>query len=172
MASLMENLMDVLDKENSEYEILLEISKRKTPVIVQGDLEQLQKITDEEQDVLDRLGRLEAKRREVTDDVANVLNKDVDKLKLTDLIEMFKSRPAEQKKLAEIHDKLTVTLKQMSDVNEQNRQLIQSSLEMVEFDINLLHSIKTAPETANYNRGAYSSGDMMGVSKGRFDAKQ
>ena len=47
MASLMENLMAVLDSENAEYETLLELSRRKTPVIVAGNLEELEKITDE-----------------------------------------------------------------------------------------------------------------------------
>ena len=49
MASLMENLIDVLDKESMEYENLLNLSMQKTPVIVSEDLEQLAKITDEEQ---------------------------------------------------------------------------------------------------------------------------
>ena len=43
--------------------------------------------------------------------------------------------------------------------------------EAVEFDMNMLQSMKAAPETANYNRGAYSAGTHMGVD-GRFDAKQ
>ena len=48
MASLMENLIDVLDRESTEYEALLQLSQRKTPIIAGGDLAELQKITDEE----------------------------------------------------------------------------------------------------------------------------
>ena len=33
MASLMENLIDVLDRESTEYEALLQLSQRKTPII-------------------------------------------------------------------------------------------------------------------------------------------
>lgn len=172
MASLMENLIDVLYQENSEYEALLELSMKKTGVIIQGDLEKLAKITDEEQDVISRLNRLENKRQEVTTDVANVLNKDVNTLKLVDLIQMLAPRPAEQKKLADCHDKLTDTLMQMVRVNEQNRELIQNSLEMIEFDINMLQALKTAPETANYNKGAYNAGEVMGRTTRSFDAKQ
>lgn len=50
MASLMENLIDVLDRESTEYEALLQLSQRKTPIIAGGDLAELQKITDEEQE--------------------------------------------------------------------------------------------------------------------------
>ena len=49
--------------------------------------------------------------------------------------------------------------------------MIANSLEMVEFDLNLLQAMKAAPETANYNRGAYSAGETMGVERGGFDAK-
>ena len=49
MASLMETLIDVLDKESAEYEKLLELTMKKTPVIVSENLDELAKITDEEQ---------------------------------------------------------------------------------------------------------------------------
>ena len=172
MASLMENLIEVLEKESGEYESLLELSMRKTPVIVAGSLEELAKITDEEQNVVDRINHLDAKRQEVFADVANVINKDVKVLKISDLIEMLAERPEEQKKLAKVHDKLRTVLNEVGRVNEQNRVLIQNSLEMVEFDMNMLQSMKAAPETANYNRGACNTGEHMGVRTKGFDAKQ
>ena len=172
MASLMENLINVLEEEAKAYEELLELSMKKTPIIVGGDLEGLQRITDEEQIVVARINRLDAKREEVTRDIANVLNKDVTKLKLVDIIQMLSQRPVEQKQLAAAHDKLKEVVGQMTRINEQNRDLIQSSLEMVEFDLNLIQSMKSAPQTANYNKGAYSQGTFMGRGSGGFDAKQ
>ena len=172
MASLMENLINVLEEEGKAYEELLELSMKKTPIIIGGDLEGLQKITDEEQIIVARVNRLDAKREEVTKDIANVLNKDVTKLKLVDIIQMLSQRPAEQNKLAAAHDKLKQAVGQMTRVNEQNRDLIQSSLEMVEFDLNLVHAMKSAPQTANYTRGACNSGAVMGKSNRGFDAKQ
>ncbi|MBD5501675.1 MAG: flagellar protein FlgN [Lachnospiraceae bacterium] len=168
----MENLIEVLEKESGEYESLLELSMRKTPVIVAGSLEELAKITDEEQNVVDRINHLDVKRQEVFADVANVINKDVEVLKISDLIEMLAERPEEQKKLAIVHDKLRTVLNEVGRVNEQNRVLIQNSLEMVEFDMNMLQSMKAAPETANYNRGACNTGEHMGVRTKGFDAKQ
>ena len=93
MASLMENLIEVLNLESQEYENLLGLSMKKTPVVIAGELEELAKITDEEQIVVGRINRLELKRQEVFADIANVMNKDVKTLLLTDLIEMLKSRP-------------------------------------------------------------------------------
>lgn len=172
MASLMENLISVLEEEGKAYEELLELSMKKTPVIIGGDLENLQKITDDEQIIVAKINRLDAKREEVTKDIANVLNKDVTKLKLVDIINLLSQRPVEQKLLAAAHDKLKEVVGQMTRINEQNRDLIQRSLEMVEFDLNLIQSMKSAPQTANYTKGAYSSGAFMGRNSGGFDAKQ
>lgn len=171
MASLIENLISVLEQESLEYEELLGLSMKKTPVIVAGDLQALQQITDEEQNVVSRINHLDNKRVEVIKDIANVMNMDVKTLKLVNLIQILESRPQESKKLAEVHDKLKTVVHNMQRVNDQNRELIAHSLEMVEFDMNLLQAMKTAPETANYNRGACNAGDMMGTERGGFDAK-
>ena len=167
----MENLISVLEQECTEYEELLGLSQKKTPIIVTGDLQALEQITDEEQKVVGRITHLENQRTQVIKDIANVMNKDVESLKLTELIRLMESRPEESGKLAQLHDRLKTVLGNMQRVNEQNRDLIAHSLEMVEFDINLLHSMKAAPETANYNKGAYSAGNVMGVDRGSFDAK-
>ena len=125
MASLMENLISVLQDEGVAYEALLELSMKKTPIIVSGDLEGLQKITDEEQIVVAKINHLDAKREEVTKDIANVLNKDVKSLKLVDIINLMSQRPIEQKQLATAHDKLKEVVGQMTRVNEHNKELIK-----------------------------------------------
>lgn len=172
MASLMENLIEVLEQESIEYEGLLSLSQKKTPIIVSGNLEELQKITDDEQLVVSRINHLEKKRVEVTADIANVLNRDVESLKLPNLIEMMASRPVEQRKLSDAHDRLQRLVRELKRVNEHNSELLADALEMVEFEMTLLQSSKAAPQTANYNRGAYNSGNVMGVASSGFDAKQ
>jgi len=172
VASLMENLIDVLNKECVEYEGLLELSQKKTPVIIKGELEALQKITDEEQDYAGRITNLEKKRSVIYTDIANVINKDVNTLKLDYLIAMLESRPAERDALAQVHDRLRQAVRGLQRVNEQNKELLTNALEMVEFEMNLMQAMKAAPETANYNKGAYNSGSTMGVTPGGFDAKQ
>jgi hypothetical protein len=108
----------------------------------------------------------------VTADIADVLNRDVNDLKLSNLITMLSTRPAEQQALADAHDRLQAAVRGLKRANEQNSELLNSALEMVEFEMNLLQAAKTAPETANYNRGAYNAGDTMGVIDHGFDAKQ
>lgn len=172
MASLMENLIEVLGQESEEYEGLLALSQKKMRIIASANLEDLQRITDDEQEVVGRLNRLEKRRIEVAADIANVLNKDVETMKLTNLIEMLSARPAEQAQLAAIHDRLSSVVREVQRTNEQNKELLEEALELVSFEMNMLQAYKAAPETANYTRSAYNSGAQMGVDSGGFDAKQ
>lgn len=172
MASLMENLIEVLNKQYEIYEQLLALSTTKTTAIVKGNLEDLARITDEEQNVVAILGRYDKERDEVMKDIANVINKDVEGLRIATLAQMLSGRPEEQRQLNEVGDKLRDVAFRMKKVNEQNKELLENSLEMVAFDMNLLQAMRQAPETANYNKGAYSTGTTMGSAPGTFDAKQ
>ena len=171
MASLMENIIEVLEKENTEYQTLIKLSEEKTPIIIKGDLENLNRITEAEQVIVARIQKLEKERMSTMADIAEVTNFKAD-IKLGDLITMMDKHPEEQKKLRDLHDRLKGTMRRMKQVNEQNRDLLQDSLEMVQFEMNLLQSLKTAPETADYNSSAYANGSIMGSGTKRFDAKQ
>ena len=171
MASLIEELIDTLNKENDEYGKLLELSRRKAAVIVARDIPALEKITDDEQTVVSTISNLDAKRAEVTKDIADVINKDVESLKLSVLIDRLSKQPNEQKALSDVHDRLKVTVDNVRRINESNRQLIDQSLEMVEFDLNMMRAMRQAPETNNYGRSAVSVGETLGSVRG-FDAKQ
>lgn len=172
MASLMETLIEVLENENLEYKNLLELSMKKTSVIVSDDVKALAQITDEEQIIVSRINHLDNQRNEAVNDIANVLNKDVTKLKIADLIKMLAARPQEQARLASVFDELRRNVRAVKRINEQNRELIESALEMVQFNMQIIQSLNKAPETANYNRGACSTGDVIGTVNKAFDAKQ
>ncbi len=172
MASLMEELINCLEKETKEFEGLLTLSQKKTPVIVNNKIDELVKITEEEQIIVGRISGLEMKRETVTKDIAEVINKDVEDLKLTTLIELMSNQPGERKRLSDVHDKLSGIVKQIRQVNENNAELLKHALEMVNFDLSIVTAMRQAPETANYSRGAMNTGSMLGGSMGGFDAKQ
>ena len=163
---------DILTRETTEYEGLIELSRQKTSVIVKGDIEALQKITDEEQITVAKINRIDAEREKAMKDVAAVLNMDVHELKLSDLLQVLERRPAERQKFAEVYDRLGKALREMKQVNNQNRQLIENALEMTRYELNMLQSMRSAPETANYGANALSDGLIMGSTQGSFDAKQ
>ena len=172
MASLVETLVDVLDQECNKYEQLLGLSSQKTTIIIKGDLEALAKITDEEQYIIGDIQGLEKQRITAMKDIANVLNKDVDSLKLTELIQILEKRPEDQKNLALQRDRLVGVADNVRRVNGQNQQLLETSIEMVQFEMNIIQSSKQAPQTANYSRAADTTGECLGYTSGGFDAKQ
>ena len=172
MASLVETLVDVLDKEGSLYEKLLGLSSRKTTIIIKGDLKALAEITDEEQCIIGDIQAAEKQRVTAMTDIANVLNMDVNSLKLTDLIQVLEKRPADQKKLAVQRDRLVAVADNVRRVNGQNQELLKSSIEMVQFEMNIIQASKRAPQTANYSRAADTTGECLGYTSGGFDAKQ
>ena len=172
MASLLENLIDVLDKEHYEYEKLLILAEKKTSTIVKGDVDSLSKITEDEQEIVGRIQTMEKQRTKVLADVANVVNRDVETLKLIDLIQMLAKVPDQQEKLRDVQERLEKTTEQIRMQNEKNQLLLQEKLEMVEFNLSMIRAMKSAPETANYSKDAYTNGEVLGIFHGGFDAKQ
>ena len=170
MASLIDELIDVLDKEEKEYQDLILLSREKTPVIVKGDLDKLQKITEAEQFVVGKVNKLEKKRAEVVKDIAIVLGRDEDTLKVKEIADLLQSQPKEQGRLLEVYERLKATIKEITTVNEINRGLIKESLEFIEFNLNLVKGVYEEPGTANYTKDAYNTTSV--TSSGVFDAKQ
>ena len=172
MASLMEYLINILQEECDAYDRLLKLSIRKTPVIVSEDLKELGQITDEEQETVSDINRIEKKREQVTKDIADVMNMDVQKLKLKTIIQLMAKRPEEQAALGKAYDRLHQSVHQVECINKENAELIQSALDMVHFNMQLIQSANTAPENANYNRVARNTGEALGTADHSFDAKQ
>lgn len=171
MASLTEELIIVLQEEHEIYQQLIPITEKKTRVIIQNDLKALQEITESEQRAIEQLNTLERKREEIIVNMGTVLNRDPRTLKLKNMVKLLEKRPEEQKKLAELYDLLTAAIKRLSESNERNKVLINQSLEMIQFEMNLVQSARLAPGSSNYNKQA-TSFDMQGSSAGMFDAKQ
>ena len=170
MASLMEELITTLSKEEELYRELLPIQERKTQVIIENNIEQLQKITGEEQETIDKVTALERKREEIIKDIGTVLNKNPKTLTLTNLIQIMAKQPEDREKLQELHDRLEESVKKLVKVNERNQILIKQSLEMIEFNMNLLQSTRIVPGS-NYTKNA-SEWEPGAFQTGMFDAKQ
>lgn len=170
MASLMNELLEVLEKEEAGYRELIEASTRKKEVIIKADVENLEKIAGEEQEIAGRIKNIENKRISIMSDIANVLNRKVEELTIDVMIEVLKNQPKEQEELVNIRSRLKDTLTEMRIINEENQALVNQAMEMIEFDLTLVKSMRQAPETANYNRQASNTGELLG--SGGFDAKQ
>ncbi len=171
MASLIEELISVLRQEEEVYKKLLPVAEKKTQTIIQNDLTALQQITEQEQLAIEAVTALEHKRDEVIVNMGIVLNRNPKTLTLHKLISLLERQPAEQRQLAELHDSLTAILKKLSDANLRNQSLIEQSLEMIEFNMNLIQSTRMSPGSGSYTKNAYTNESVAGQT-GMFDARQ
>lgn len=170
MASLMDELLGVLRQEKQGYINLTELSEEKRVSIIQGNVDTLDSISSKEQEVTSELKNLENKRVNILKDMAVVLGKDDEDITISKMIEMLERQPGEQAKLIQAKDELVACASKMQIANQQNEILLRHAMEMVEFDLTLLKSLKQAPETANYDKNAYNTGEILGNSG--FDTKQ
>lgn len=171
MASLIENMISVLDRENVHYQALLELSRKKTDAIVNNRTDELQDILGKEQKLITALDELDKEREEHSDDIANVLNVPAKEMTVTKLIKLLEKQPNDQAKLIEVYEALKQTVDKLVLINDNNKVLLQESLEMIDFEMNLVKNSMMAPTTNNYGKNAYNS-DGSSYSRQAFDAKQ
>lgn len=168
MASLIEELITVLDAEDKLYKELVPIAEKKTETIINNDLQSLESITDEEQLFVSQISKLEKKRQEVINNIAIVMNKKVADLNFKTILS-FLNEKEEREKLSRIHDSMNTTLERLAMLNDRNKILIEQSLEMIEFEMNLVQSLNRAPGVGNYNT---SKEFDLSSGKAVFDTKR
>ena len=167
---MMDDLTQVLENETVEYKKLMELSEDLREALIASDVPSVERLTAEQEEVSNRIQSLESKRARIMNDIAVVLNKKPEELKVSMLEETLAGQPALQERLAAVRIELKQTMDELKRINHTNQTLIRQSMELLEFDLNLFRSMRQAPETANYNRSAVNTGDLLG-SRG-FDAKQ
>ena len=171
MPGLLDDLVDTMSRENDIYKDLIPIASQKTEVIIKNDLTALQNITDREQLVIEQINSLERKREEVIKNIGVVLGRDPKTLDMKNLIKIMGKQPREQERLSRIHDELSATLRTLVTINDRNKVLIEQSLEMIEFNMNIIQSSRMMPGGNNYTKSAGEL-DLPGTGTGMFDAKQ
>ena len=170
MASLMDDLALVLESEVEQYKKLVALSEAMRDALVISDVSAVEQITADQESVANDLQALEGQRVRIMNDMALVLNRKPEGLKVSALEESIGHQPQLQERLRNVRMELTKTMEELKRRNQSNQALLRQSMELLEFDLNLFRSMRQAPETANYNKSAYNTGDLLG-SRG-FDAKQ
>lgn len=170
MASLMDDLAQVLENETVEYQRLIDLSEELREALIGSDVLAVERISAGQEEVANGIQSLETKRTRIMNDIAVVLNKKPEELKISVLEETLANQPKERERLAAVRIDLKETMNELKRINQANQALIHQSMELLEFDLNLFRSMRQAPETANYNKSAVNTGDLLG-SRG-FDTKQ
>ena len=168
LASLIQELMNILEEETGCYQTLLDMADNKRDVIIQGDVPSLQEITKKEQELAGFLLRLEKKRQENVMDICQVTNRKPEDMTIQKLIDLLKGN--EKNQLKETQEELLSVVEQLKSKNELNKKLIAQSLELLDFTMNAVQSMRSAPTSNNYQSRGTNYHDYQG--KNFFDAKQ
>ena len=168
MASLVEELVNVLEAEKQIYTTLVGYEERKKDVLIAADVATLEEITTKEQLAGDDLIAYSNKQIQILKDIATVLGRTDGKMTVTRLMSLLDTQPKVQEQLTEARDSLLNAANQMKTLSDQNAILIRQAIELNEFDMTLFKSLRQAPETANYDKSAYNTGSLLGG--GGFDA--
>lgn len=168
MASLVEELVSVLEAEEEKYQALIECGTKKREAVIAADVTALEQLTAREQLISDDLMSLGNRQIQTLKDIATVLGKSPEEMTVTRLIECLDTQPEARGRLTKARDRLLAAAKELKGINDENIVLIQQAIELNEFDLTLFKSLRQAPETANYDKNAYNTGALLGSSG--FDA--
>ncbi|MCL2699301.1 MAG: flagellar protein FlgN [Defluviitaleaceae bacterium] len=165
MAGLIDDLITLIHEQAEDFSDLAALAHEKTEAIIKNDLEHLQKITDIENTLVGKNQKSERRRAGLFNDISTVLNTDAATLTISRLVELLDGQPG-----CDELNKAGILLREKADelktINEQNRALIENSLEYIDFSMNLMRSSQTPP--SHYGR----DGSEMSGGSTFFDAKQ
>lgn len=170
MASIMEEFVSVIEAENQAYKELTNVSRSKTDAIVYARIDELTKITEKEQLIMENIMILDKKRLAIRNEMSNILKVPAESLTLLGMANMLDKRPEEKQKILDLREELRMTLIDIATINKENGTLLKQSMEMLEYDMNLVRSTRVAPRTANYNNKAYNTDAILPGSG--FNVKQ
>ena len=171
MASLLEELVATLNEEEAVYRQLIPIEQDKTRAIIANNLEALEEITTKEHDLVDKSSALEGKRERIATDMATVLGLNPKTINLNEITEALKNQPRDKMVLQEVHERLRKTVLQLQDINTQNKELLKETMDMLEFNMNVIISTRMSSGSSNYSSDASEIAGMA-PQHGMFDAKQ
>lgn len=128
-------VIDILKNEHSYYKDMLELSKSKKKIIVEGKVAELDKIVKLEQNMIFNIGQLERKREEEVAKLCDALELKVAQITISELSKLL--QPELKKGLEDIQNKLQEVFSELKAVNDINGQLIEQSIEYIDYSINL-----------------------------------
>ncbi len=165
MVEILMGILSSMEKERDFYLELNELSTRKTDIIIEKKIKDLEKIVDLEQGIIVNIGKLEADRQELVDRLAGIKDVDPESITLSTLIEY--SDGDIRDRFQTLQDDFVRIIDRQSHLNEINEKLIRTNLEYINMAINLMVGDGTSGQV--YQReGRTQKG---GQNRNLFDSK-
>ena len=116
------------------------LGKNEADTITSKTGKKLSEITEKEQLAVEALSSLEKKREGIMGNMRIVLNRKGSALKLEELINLMDKQPETKAELIELKKALKETLENLRTINGRNEKLINQSLEISEYHLNMIRS--------------------------------
>lgn len=149
-------------------EQLVNLSQRKRDILVQGNIDSLSKLIQEESKLVRILGKMEEERIFQMKEYLKSRGILSEEFTLAQLLQIIPEK-ADQAEIQELADKLQKTIQQLQQHNELNAKLIQDSLKYVNDSIELMTD--QSKETINYQRPAGNAKAQSTSARSFFDTK-
>lgn len=144
MEKLYTGLLENMDLQSAIYEKLLALAQEKQPVLVKGNIAELERITRDEEILILQVGRLEEQRKALHQKLANHFTLSPEELTVSELVKRTNNKDSVAQLLV-LLEKTEGKLRDLEDVNKSNSQLIKNSLDFIEFSMNVLVNNDKAP---------------------------
>lgn len=134
MASMSDELLNVLANEMTIYKKLTAHAEEKKKCLIKNKVNDIMDITEKEEILLTELRRFETKREGILDDLKIALNDET--LTLGKLVKRLPD--SEKKKFVDMKSFILDEIEKLRDLNKQNEMLINEGLNMTEYTLNAI----------------------------------
>lgn len=131
----MENLLNILDEELNLYKTILELSNTKTTLLKENKVKELESTTKEEESLVAKVIEKEKLRMQEVKDICKKYGRPEKSIKIEELCEFIDDSKEE---LMKYKNEIVEILEELKKVNQINSVLINSSLDYVNFAVNML----------------------------------
>ena len=170
MAGIIYELMEVLEEQKECYEGLNQLAKYKEQAVVNKEIDLLEQVTHTEEQFIGRLSILDKKREGLMKDISIVTGMNYKEITLTAIAEKLQGQQEVTDQLLALRDEIKSQLDELKRQSELNKEIINQSLEFVDFMVNAISGMKSYSPPVNYGKpGDEESLQRQGST---FDHKQ
>lgn len=161
---LLARLGDLLKEETDVYSDILNVSKQKTAVIVEGKVAELEKIVKMEQSFIKKIASLENRREALVGELSGLTGRKPEELTISNIAGLSEGKNSET--LKGMQRSMAALIDELCKSNEMNSRLVRNSLDYIDFSMSLFTNLGN--EDNNYNPYAEKSGKKA---RNLFDLK-
>lgn len=159
-----QTIQSIMTKLTIMHQSLLKLETSKTALITDGNIDELNKVINDEQTHISAIAQLEEQRQKAVNVFFNAKQVTGVQPTMTELLARI-SNEADKQQLAKARDGLLTVVTQLKEKNDLNQSLLYNSLQVVNMSLDLMR-----PQEANFNYGN-EQGVRSTASKGRFDSQ-